>query len=209
MQLQLQKLFCNLSLASVVSKESLVFCCILLDSTQGHLPARALLHWLISSWKKYLGFPRVVSIPVCPSLVLGRFSPLNTCPAAILEQSKSTWDVLCAYAQAASYWLGILPHALVITSSVECLKPGEMGCRQDSLLKCTSIDGSSACWHFSLSLQVATLLSVSNSPAMCSHGLSWCMYHIASLLGLCLSDEGFSHIANSIWKAAFKVQLLC
>lgn len=45
--------------------------------------------------------------------------------------------------------------------------------------------------------------------AMHSHGLSWWIYYVASLLRLSLYDEGFSHIANSIWKAAFKMQLLC
>lgn len=87
-----------------------------------------------SHGRNTLGSPECwVSLYVHLCLGLGRFNPLNTCPAAVLEQSKGTWDVVRAHAQAASHWLGILSHAIVTASSVECLKPEEMGCRQDSV----------------------------------------------------------------------------
>lgn len=125
MELELQKSFCNLSLASVVSKESLVFCCILLDTTQ----AFCFIDWFPHG-RNTSGSPECwASLFVHLCLGLGRFSPLNTCPAAVLDQGKNTWDVPC--------------------------------------------------------------------------GTGW-MYYIASLVRLSLYDEGFSHIANSIWKLLLK-----
>lgn len=61
MQLQLQEWFCSLGLASVVSKQPLVLCCILLNTTQSHLPARvSLIDFLMEE------IPQVPQSAECP-----------------------------------------------------------------------------------------------------------------------------------------------
>lgn len=69
--------------------------------------------------------------------------------------------MFCAHTQAASHWLGILPHTFPILGLLQLC--GVFKARRDGLQGGHSVEvdmgGSSACWRFGLSLKVATLLS--------------------------------------------------
>lgn len=182
-----------------------MFCCILLDTTQGHLPAGVLPHWLISSWKKYLRFPRVLSILVCPSV----FGFGSVQPSAHLPSSHSGGEqkyLRCSLCPCTGC-ITLAGHDSPCFGHYKLC--GVFKARRDGLQAGQSVEVDI---HQRLICRLAFWFVTeggytpesrlhgcgSNSTAMCSQGLSWWIDYTASLLRLSLYDGGFAHISNSI-----------